>query len=133
MAYFQTKKSKFGYILEGLAMDDVGIFGTILSIVVPFGIFCGHFRYFFIFGIFSLVLVFCTKKNLATLSWTVHRGIWAREKWGGGDFLTERGVEGVDVRNHCCLHSAKQGDCTFFKHVDMRRRHFSNLTTPFYG
>jgi hypothetical protein len=26
MVYFQTKKSKFGQFLEGLAMEDVGIF-----------------------------------------------------------------------------------------------------------
>jgi hypothetical protein len=26
MVYFQTKKNKFGQILEGLAMEDVGIF-----------------------------------------------------------------------------------------------------------
>jgi hypothetical protein len=58
---FLNQKSKIGYILEGLGIDNVGIL-------------CGHFEYFktiwyisWPFGIFSPVLVCCTKKNLATL------------------------------------------------------------------
>jgi hypothetical protein len=39
MVYFQTKKIKFGYILECLAMEDEVIFRAILSILGPDGIF----------------------------------------------------------------------------------------------
>jgi hypothetical protein len=45
-------KSQFGYIL-GLGMDNVGIFygelehfTAICYILLPFGIYCGHFLYF---------------------------------------------------------------------------------------
>jgi hypothetical protein len=48
-------------------MEDVGIFGK-------FGLFYVHFIYFIViwyivwkFGIFFLVLLYCTKTNLATL------------------------------------------------------------------
>jgi hypothetical protein len=59
--YFQTKKSRFGQILEGLAMEDVATyiirpfglfycylvyFVTIWSILRLFGIFCDHLVYF---------------------------------------------------------------------------------------
>jgi hypothetical protein len=48
--YFQTKKYQFLYILDDLAMEDVGIFcGNSpffpplgMFYVCPFGIFCGH-------------------------------------------------------------------------------------------
>jgi hypothetical protein len=50
---FAYQKSKFGCILEGLGMENVGIFyGYLISfvdiwcIVWPFGIFCGHLVYF---------------------------------------------------------------------------------------
>jgi hypothetical protein len=53
--------------LEGLAIEDVGIFyGHLVRFTVfcyilwTFGIVCGNFLYF-------SILVFCTKKNLATL------------------------------------------------------------------
>jgi hypothetical protein len=36
VVYFQTKKSQFGYILEGVAMEDVGI------ILRPFCQFYSH-------------------------------------------------------------------------------------------
>jgi hypothetical protein len=39
---FSNQKSKFGYILEGLVMEDVGIFMAILSILRLHGIFYGH-------------------------------------------------------------------------------------------
>jgi hypothetical protein len=65
---FSNQKSKFGQILEGLAMEDVGIFyGRLVHFTVfcyilwTFGIARGDLVYFF------PVLVFCTKKNLATL------------------------------------------------------------------
>jgi hypothetical protein len=55
---------------EGLAIEDVGLFLAIWSILRPSGIFCG-----FLFGIFYgelvyffPVLVCCTKRNLATLA-----------------------------------------------------------------
>jgi hypothetical protein len=65
----------------GLAMEGAGIFYghlvyfvAIWYILWLFGIFCGHLVYFvanwyilWLFGIHSPVLVFCTKKNLATL------------------------------------------------------------------
>jgi hypothetical protein len=63
-----NQKSQFGKILECLAMENLGIFcdhlvyfTAIGNILWPFGIFCGHLAYF------SHFLVFCTKKNLATL------------------------------------------------------------------
>jgi hypothetical protein len=49
---FSNQKSQFGYILEGLAMEDVGIFMATLSILRPnatFGTFCGHLVHFFPF------------------------------------------------------------------------------------
>jgi hypothetical protein len=65
---FSNEKSKFGKILEGLAMEDVGIFYAHLKYLIaiwyilwPFGPICCHF------GIFFPVVVYCTKKNLATL------------------------------------------------------------------
>jgi hypothetical protein len=53
MAYFQNQKSLFYKILEGLAVEDVGIFYghlvyfmAIWYILWPFGIFYGHLVYF---------------------------------------------------------------------------------------
>jgi hypothetical protein len=70
MVCFQTKKSQFGLILEGLAMENLGIsydylvyFTAIRNILWPFGIFCSNL-------VFSPVLVFWTKKILATLATT---------------------------------------------------------------
>jgi hypothetical protein len=42
MVYFQTQKSQFGHILEGLTMEDAGNFLDIWSILRPFDIFYGH-------------------------------------------------------------------------------------------
>jgi hypothetical protein len=49
MVYFKTKKSKFGLIIEGLRIENVGIFydnlqyfTAVCNILWPFGIFCGH-------------------------------------------------------------------------------------------
>jgi hypothetical protein len=74
MIYFQTKKSQFGKILEGLPKEDVGTSMAIWSILLPFGIVCGHLVYFVAiwyilrsFGMIFPILVSCTKKNLATL------------------------------------------------------------------
>jgi hypothetical protein len=62
------QKSKFGYILEGLAVDDVGIFYGHLDFTAIWYIFLAMWEISWLFGIFSPVLVRCTKKNLATLS-----------------------------------------------------------------
>jgi hypothetical protein len=54
---FSNKKSRFGVILDGLAMEDVGIFcGHLVSftaiwyILKPFGLFYGYLLYFSGFG-----------------------------------------------------------------------------------
>jgi hypothetical protein len=60
MVYFQTQNPN---LFKFLAMEDVGIF----YVHIPFGIFYGHLIYFGHVGIFSAVLVCCTKKYLATL------------------------------------------------------------------
>jgi hypothetical protein len=53
MGYFQTKNPNLGKFLEGLAMEDYGIFyGHLVyfmdtwSILQPFGIFYGHSAHF---------------------------------------------------------------------------------------
>jgi hypothetical protein len=59
MVCFQTKNSKFGKILEGLEMEDIGIFYEHLGhftffcyILLTFGIVCGNWEYFFPFWYF---------------------------------------------------------------------------------
>jgi ABC-type spermidine/putrescine transport system permease subunit II len=54
--YFETKKFQFGQILEGLAMEDVGIehghfvyFTANWYILWTFGTLCGHLVYFYPF------------------------------------------------------------------------------------
>jgi hypothetical protein len=43
-----NQKSRFGSILEGLAMEDVGkLYGPLVYLRL-FGIFCGHFIYFIV-------------------------------------------------------------------------------------
>jgi hypothetical protein len=71
---FSNLKYQCGQISEDLAMEDVGIlyghlvyFVTIWYILWPFGIFCGQFEYFMAIRIIFSVLVYCTKKNLATM------------------------------------------------------------------
>jgi hypothetical protein len=65
---FSNQKYQFGKILEGLAMEDVGIFyghliyfTAIWYFLLPSGIFYGHLVYI------SPVLVCCITRNLATL------------------------------------------------------------------
>jgi hypothetical protein len=57
--YLQIKKPHVGYILEGLGMENVGIFYDHLIHILPFGIYlgmrkfgilCGHLVYFSRFG-----------------------------------------------------------------------------------
>jgi hypothetical protein len=50
---FSNQKSQFGKILDGLVMENVGVFYVHLvyftsfgNILCPFGIFCGHLVYF---------------------------------------------------------------------------------------
>jgi hypothetical protein len=65
---FSNQKFQFRKNLEGLARENVVTLvvylTATLSILRPFGIFCGHF------DIFSPVLVCCTKENLAALPTT---------------------------------------------------------------
>jgi hypothetical protein len=61
---FSNQKSKFGEISEGLAMKDVVVF---YGHLVHFTVFC---YILWTFGIVRDNLVFCTKKNLATLMQT---------------------------------------------------------------
>jgi hypothetical protein len=58
--YFQTKNINLGKFLDGLRME-------MLVNLVSFGIFYGHLVISWSYGIFSPVLVYCVKKNLATL------------------------------------------------------------------
>jgi hypothetical protein len=53
---FSNQMSKFGLIMEGLAMEDVDIFyvhlvyfTVILYVLWPYGIFSGYFAHFFPF------------------------------------------------------------------------------------
>jgi hypothetical protein len=46
MVSFRTKNPNFGKILEGLAMEDVGIFCGHSEYLKPVGIFHGHLVYF---------------------------------------------------------------------------------------
>jgi hypothetical protein len=81
---FSNQNTKFGYILECLAMKDAGKFyghleylTVIWYILWQFGISYGNLVYLMAiwyilwsFGIFFPVLVCFTKKNLATLCYT---------------------------------------------------------------
>jgi hypothetical protein len=54
--FSNQKKSQIGYILEGLGMENAGIFhdfAAILYILLPFYIFCGHLVSFSSFGMFG--------------------------------------------------------------------------------
>jgi hypothetical protein len=78
---FSNQKYKLGFILKGLGMQNVGIFyghleycSAIWNIVRPFGILLGHLVFFMAFLVYFvafwyifIVLVWRTKKNLATL------------------------------------------------------------------
>jgi hypothetical protein len=63
-----NQKSQFGKILEGLAIEDVGIFMAILSLFYGQMVHAMAIWYILLpFGIFFPFLVYCTEKNLATL------------------------------------------------------------------
>jgi hypothetical protein len=59
--YIFIQKSRFGYILEGLGMEQIGI------LYGHFGIFYGPCYIVWSFGVYFHVMVYFTKKNLATL------------------------------------------------------------------
>jgi hypothetical protein len=59
---FSHKKSQFGFISKCLGKDNVGkfyghweYFADIWNILWSFGIFCGHFAFFSLFGMLRLV------------------------------------------------------------------------------
>jgi hypothetical protein len=56
-ALFSYQKSQFGSILEGLGMENVGMFVTIWNILRPFGIICGSLVYFVVIWYIFHVLV----------------------------------------------------------------------------
>jgi hypothetical protein len=96
MVYFRTKKNpslvKFWMVLEW----------KMLVFLEPFCLLYGQMVYFIAvwyilwsIGIFLPALVYCTKKNLATLVW-LHRGNWDRYY----DFLNifaEKFIENIGV------------------------------------
>jgi hypothetical protein len=68
MVYFQTKNRNLGKFGRVLKWKMLVYFMDIGSILRPFDIFYDHLVYFVaIWYIFSPLLVYCTKKNLATL------------------------------------------------------------------
>jgi hypothetical protein len=103
---FSNPKSKFGKILEGLAMEDVGIlFGYLVHFTVfcyilwTFGIVRGNLVYFFRFGIFSqeksgnpgggpvyIVWQIIGKKMIAQQAWHLRTLLTAQKlmKWMDG-------------------------------------------------
>jgi hypothetical protein len=69
-----NQKFQFGSILEGPAMEDVGItcghllfYMAICYFIWPFVILYGHLVYFMAIWYIFPLLVCCVKKNLATL------------------------------------------------------------------
>jgi hypothetical protein len=74
--YFQTKKSQFGSISEGLRLEKMDTFSAIWNILRTSVLFYDHLVHFvFMWYIFS-VLVRCNKKNLATLVSLLFPGIF---------------------------------------------------------
>jgi hypothetical protein len=67
MIYFHAQNTNFGYNLEGLEMENVGIVMTIWNILRPFGIFYGRMTKFAFTWYTFPVLVCLDQKNLATL------------------------------------------------------------------
>jgi hypothetical protein len=77
----KNKKSQFGYILEGLEMENVGIFYghleyfmVILYILQSFGIFCSPLVYFaVIWYILQSFGIFCSHLVYFAVTWYVLR------------------------------------------------------------
>jgi hypothetical protein len=63
---FPYQKYQLGYILENLEMENVAIFYGHLEYFTAHWYIFGHLAYFWPFGMLIL-LVCCTKNNLATL------------------------------------------------------------------
>jgi hypothetical protein len=61
-------------------MVVVGIFYGHWFILRPFGIFCGHLVYFMVYLVHIFVLVWCTKKNLATMLRTTPGSLFSLSK-----------------------------------------------------
>jgi hypothetical protein len=79
-----NQKSHYGYILECLAMEDVGVFyGQLVY-------FMSIWYIFWSFGMLFPVLVCYSKKNLATLHWSTISG-WQRHH------LDKRAAAGHEV------------------------------------
>jgi hypothetical protein len=79
-------------------MKDVGIFTAIRCVLCPFGILCDHLLYLMVIWYIFLVLVCCTKKNLATLSMMVRlRLLWRR---GAVDILVTNLVTLQEAENY---------------------------------
>jgi hypothetical protein len=73
MVCFQTKNPNLGKFWRVFECKMMVYFMVIWNILRSFGIFYGHLAMLWYFGIFSLVLVYCDKKNLATLPFTYER------------------------------------------------------------
>jgi hypothetical protein len=74
MVFCSCQKSQFSLILESLGMENIIRFHRHFCILWSFGIFGGHLVYFVViwnilwpFDIYFPILVYCAKKNLATL------------------------------------------------------------------
>jgi hypothetical protein len=67
MVYFQTKKSQFGYILDGFVMEDVCVFMDIWSILRLFHTLHVHFVYFVVIWIIFPCVGILFQKNLAPI------------------------------------------------------------------
>jgi hypothetical protein len=70
MVYFHTKKSHFGYILEGLGGENVGIFYDPLKFLRAIWYILRTFGIVYSFGIVFPLWCVWNKTNLATLPQT---------------------------------------------------------------
>jgi hypothetical protein len=66
MVYFQTKNPNLGNFWRVLQLMMLVHFMAIRTILLPLGIFYGHLVHFVVIWNIFPVLVYCTKKNLAT-------------------------------------------------------------------
>jgi hypothetical protein len=67
IANFQTKNPNMGKFRRDLQWKMFVYIMVIWSIVLPFGIFCGHLACFIVIWYILPVLVSCTNTNLATM------------------------------------------------------------------
>jgi hypothetical protein len=83
MVCFEYSKTKYGYILGGLGMENASIFSSIWNIFQPFCTFCGHLVYFvviwYIFPHLGMLnqkesgnsgQMYSQQQNLAPFVWT---------------------------------------------------------------